>query len=315
MTQFFYNSAMEKKYYYAFTDYCKQNFGRKLYRVALDAHMTCPNRDGKIDTRGCIFCDAGGSGDFAISYEGQKLTKQDLIYNHQDAEIGDYIAYFQAYTNTYATYERLKQLFTAALSDTLFAGISVATRPDCVNEETIRLFQELKQAFPNKFIWVELGLQTMHERSAVFIRRGYRLEVFDACVEKLHAIGVSVIAHVIIGLPNETEQDVLDTIHHLNVLQIDGVKLQLLHYLKGCDLGKMYLENPNAFHVLRQEEYIHIVVNCIGNLDKQIVIHRLTGDGAGELLLAPLWSKDKRRVLNMLRHALKEKNIVQGCLL
>ena len=306
---------MEKKYYYSFTDYCKKNFGRKLYRVALDAHMTCPNRDGTIDTRGCIFCDVGGSGDFAIAYDGQKLTKQDLIYNHQEANAGDYIAYFQAYTNTYASVARLKQLFEGALSDELFAGISIATRPDCISIETLQLFQELKQQYPNKFIWVELGLQTVHEKSAQFIRRGYALDVFDACVKNLHAIGISVIAHVIIGLPHENQSDVLETIHHLNSVRIDGVKLQLLHYLKGCDLGKLYEKNPEAFHVLTKEEYTDIVVKCIGNLDKHIVIHRLTGDGAGNLLIAPLWSRNKKSVLNEIRHKLKQNSVVQGCLL
>ncbi len=306
---------MEKQYYYSFSDYCKKTFGRKLYRVALDAGMTCPNRDGKIDTRGCIFCDEGGSGDFSIAYHGQKLQQKDLIYNHQNAKDGDYIAYFQAYTNTYDTIEKLDLLFSSALSDSLFAGISIATRPDCISEQTIALFQRLRKKYPHKFIWIELGLQTIHSKSAIFIRRGYPLSVFDTCVKQLHAIGIPVITHIIIGLPNESKEDILQTIHYLNELKIDGVKLQLLHYLKGCDLGTMYENDPSSFHVLTQEEYIDIIVECIGHLNENIVIHRLTGDGAGDLLLAPTWSKDKRSVLNQIRHTLKEKTVKQGTLL
>ena len=306
---------MEKKYYYSFTDHCKESFGRKLYRVALDAGMTCPNRDGKIDTRGCIFCDEGGSGDFSIHYDGQSLTKEDLVYNHQDCRIGDYIAYFQAYTNTYDSIDRLEHLFSSALNDPLFAGISIATRPDCVHEETIELFKKLMKEFPDKFIWVELGLQTIHSKSAIFIRRGYPLSVYEECVKRLHEIDIPVITHIIIGLPNESKEDILETIHYLNQLKIDGVKLQLLHYLKGCDLGRMYENDPSLFHVLTMDEYVDIIVDCIGHLDKDIVIHRLTGDGDGELLLAPLWSKDKRKVLNQIRHELKVRNITQGSLL
>ncbi len=305
---------MEKQYYYSFTEYCKKTFGRKLYRVALDAGMTCPNRDGKIDTRGCIFCDEGGSGDFAIHYHGQPLQQSDLIYNHQNAKECDYIAYFQAYTNTYDSIEHLYFLFSSALKNPLFAGISIATRPDCIQEETIQLFQQLQIEYPNKLIWIELGLQTIHSKSAIFIRRGYPLSVFDACVQQLHAIHIPVITHVIIGLPNETEEDMIQTIQHLNDLKIDGVKLQLLHYLKGCDLGRMYENDSTSFHVLTQEEYTDIIVHCIGHLNENIVIHRLTGDGASELLLAPTWSQNKRAVLNQIRHKLKENHIKQGSL-
>ena len=214
-----------QKYYNSFTDYCKNTFQRKLYRVALDANMTCPNRDGRIDHRGCIFCDEDGSGDFAIKYTGQSLTKEDLIYNHQDADAGDYIAYFQAYTNTYAPVETLEHLFTSALKDPLFCGLSIATRPDCIHEDTIALLKKLRQEYPDKFIWIELGLQTIHPKSALFIRRGYPLSVFDACVDALHAIDIPVIVHVILGLPNETKQDMIETIQYLNTKKIFGIKL------------------------------------------------------------------------------------------
>ena len=195
----------------------------------------------------------------------------------------------------------------------MFAGISIATRPDCLGPEVIALLDDLHAKYPDKILWVELGLQTMHERTAAFIRRGYPLSVFDEAVKNLHAIGAEVIAHVIIGLPNEDENMILETIDHLNEVGIDGVKLQLLHYLKGTDLGRLYLASPDLFHVLSIEEYVSIIADCIARLDPSIVVNRLTGDGAADLLLAPLWSKDKRNVLNQINHKLKEENITQGC--
>lgn len=300
--------------YYTFSEYCRKNFGRKLYRAALDAGMTCPNRDGTLGKNGCIFCDEGGSGDFAIAYHGQKLQKEDLIYNHQDANNGDYIAYFQSYTNTYAPIEKLRMLYTAALEDDLFAGISIATRPDCLSEDVLLLLKELKEKYPAKFIWCELGLQTIHAASALWMRRGYALPVFDEAVAHLHAIGIPVIVHCILGLPMEDESMVLQTIKHLNRLKIEGIKLQLLHYLKGTDLGTVYQNDPDAYHVLTLEEYARMTAHCIGHLDPGIVIHRLTGDGNQEILLAPSWSTDKMKVLNLIRHVMKEENIVQGSL-
>ena len=300
------------EYYRTFAQYCRDTFGRRLYRVALDAGMTCPNRDGTCGERGCIFC-GGGSGDFALSYHGQRLAEEDLPYNHHKAGEGNYIAYFQAYTNTYAPAEKLDELFSAALSDPLFAGISIATRPDCFSDEIYALLARLKREYSDKFIWVELGLQTMHEKTAAYIRRGYPLPVFDACVAKLHELGIDVIVHVILGLPGENEEDVLATVRHLNEIKIEGIKLQLLHYLRGTDLGAAYAEHPQDFHVLSMEEYVHMVCACIGELDPDTVIHRLTGDGNRETLLAPLWSTDKKRVLNTIRHALKISGITQGC--
>ncbi|MBQ9823171.1 MAG: TIGR01212 family radical SAM protein [Solobacterium sp.] len=299
--------------YLTFSHWCKEHYGRRLYRAALSAGMTCPNRDGTIDTRGCIFC-LGGSGDFSVAYEGKRMNKEDLVFNHREAEPGDYIAYFQSYTNTYAPVERLRFLFESALEDPLFAGISVATRPDCINEETAALFKELRQKYPEKLIMAELGLQTIHESSALWMRRGYSLPVFEKCLELLHEADVNITVHVIIGLPGETKEMMYETVRYLNNCGIDGVKLQLLHYLKGTDLGYLYEKDPDSFHVLTLEEYTEIIAECIGILNPDIVIHRLTGDGNGEALLAPLWSKDKRHVLNMIRHELKIRNIVQGCL-
>ena len=298
--------------WYAFPEYCRKTFGKKLYRAALDAGMSCPNRDGTCGTRGCIFCGEGGSGDFAVHYEGGSLFREDLLYNHQDAPEGDYIAYFQSYTNTYAPAEKLRTLFIGALENPLFAGISIATRPDCMPEEVMCLLKELKETYPDKFIWIELGLQSMHEKTAVMIRRGYPLAVFDDCVQRLHELGLPVIVHVIIGLPGETPEMIYETIEHLNHAGISGIKLQLLHYLKGTDLGALYEENPARFHVLSLEEYAEIVSECIARLDENIVVHRITGDGSRENLLAPLWSTDKRRVINTIRHVCREKKIRQG---
>lgn len=299
--------------YYSLPDYFKKEFGRRLYKVPLDAGMTCPNRDGTAGRGGCLFCSAGGSGEFAIRFTGQKLTRQDLIYNHQKAEEGDFIAYFQSFTNTYAPAEELRKLYAAALDNPLFAGISIATRPDCFPQEVYALLGELKQAYPDKFIWVELGLQSIHEDTAVMIRRGYRLEVFDECVKRLKEMDIPVIVHVIIGLPGENAEMVYQTIRHLNTLKISGIKLQMLHWLSDSDLGRLYLADPGRYHPLTMEEYTDIVSECIARLDPDIVIHRLTGDGSDETLLAPLWTKDKLNVLNQIRHELKIKNIRQGC--
>lgn len=305
---------MERKYFYSFSDYCKQKFGRKLYRVALDAGMSCPNRDGTIGNGGCIFCDEGGSGDFAIAYTGQKLEEEDLVYNHNKAGKGNYIAYFQSFTNTYAPLEKLRFLYTSALNDELFAGIAIATRADCMDENVVMLLQDLKNRYPDKFIWIELGLQTIHARSTLFIRRGYSLSVFDACARRLTEAQIPFIVHVILGLPGETKEMMLQTVRYVNSIHASGIKLQLLHYLDDTDLGKMYISDPKQFHVLSEDEYVDTVCECIGSLSEEIVVHRLTGDGNSEHLLAPLWSLNKRHILNRIQHELKERNIQQGCM-
>lgn len=298
--------------YYSFPDYCRNTFGRKLYRIALDAGMTCPNRDGTLSYGGCIFCDEGGSGDFALKYDGQSIDTESIPYLKDKGKPGDYIAYFQAYTNTYAPLERLRMLYTAALSDPAFAGISIATRPDCLGKEVLSLLAEMKQSFPGKFLWVELGLQTMHEETARLINRGYEDNVFEEAVNHLHSLGIPVIAHVILGLPGEDETMMYETVQYCNDCRIDGIKLQLLHVLKNTRLSDMY--HAGKLHVLREEEYIHVLCGCIARLDEHIVIHRLTGDGNPLILEAPLWSRDKKHVLNEIRHAMKEENIRQGCL-
>ena len=299
--------------YYSFSSYCKKVFGKKLYRVALDAGCTCPNRDGKIDNRGCIFCSKHGSGDFSISFKGQILKKEDFIYNHIEAEEGEYIAYFQSYSNTYGDINYLKSLYTAALDNPLFRGIDIATRPDCIDEEVIEALKELKNKYLNKFIWIELGLQTINPISAKWMRRGYELDVFTKAVKSLNEIGIDVIAHIILGLPHDTKEDVLACIDYLNNLDIEGVKIHLLHYLKDTDLGEEYLNNNDKYHPLTEDEYVDLVVSCMGRLKENVVIHRLTGDGNKEDLIAPLWSCDKKHVLNRINHELKERNITQGC--
>jgi len=422
--------------YRSFPSFCRDVYGRRLYRIALDAGMTCPNRDGTLGRGGCAFC-AGGSGDFAVAYSGQRMDISDFTWFHGNARPGDFIAYFQAYTSTYAPVSRLRDLFEAALSDPMFAGISVATRPDCLGlagetetsgagssgavQETsgagghgfgretsggrtpwisgklrpvwpdgdvVQLLAELKERHPDKFIWVELGLQTADDQTAAFVRRGYPTALYDACAAELIRAGIPVITHVILGLPGESEEEMLETVRHVNgvyerasgenghILSGCGIKLQLLHYLAGTELGRRYLvfhkesvrkdlagelkarslardgepvrkdlageylarrlnwngepgltdEPPAAGHAagnvtdgdralraMTEEEYVRTVADCISVLHPDIVVHRLTGDGNSRILLAPLWSRNKRHVLNSIRHELSSRGIVQGC--
>jgi len=295
--------------YYSLDAYLKNTYGRKLHKTALDAGFTCPNRDGTLDTRGCIFCSAGGSGDFAAAVSDFDLSGQ--------LTVPDTIAYFQAYTNTYAPVENLEILYRAALTHPNVAGISIATRPDCLAPDVLLLLNRLRQEFcfpqngqPGKFIWVELGLQTIHEKTASYIRRGYPLSVFDTSVSALKSYDIPVIVHVILGLPGETTEDMLATIQYLNRKTIFGVKLQLLHVLRGTDLYKDY--KAGKFDVLSKEDYINILIDCISYLDTDTVIHRLTGDGPKELLEAPLWSRSKKEILNTFHHEMKLRNLYQG---
>lgn len=301
---------MEERYN-SFAGWCRRTYGRHLYRIALDAGMTCPNRDGTLGTSGCAFC-SGGSGDFAVHYEGQRLCPEDLKYTYKDGKEGDYIAYFQSYSNTYDSPERLYRLFKSALLDPLFAGISIATRPDCFSEEIWEMLAGLKREYPDRFIWIELGLQSVHEKSAERMHRGYRTEVFEECASRLHRLQIPLIAHMIIGLPDETPEDYLETVRYLNRMQISGIKIHLLHFLRGTQFGEEY--EAGKIRALTMEEYVSAVSECLARLDPDIVIHRLSGDGSGELLLGPDWSRNKKQVLNAIRHEMKLKNYVQGCL-
>lgn len=299
-------------YYYSLNDYLKQTYHEKVYKIALDAGMTCPNRDGTLDTRGCIFCSEGGSGDFAArrtsSIANQLQAGLSLFHSKQVGNL--FIAYFQSYTNTYAPLERLQSLYDEALRQDCIVGISIATRPDCINSDIIKLLVSLQKQYPDKFIWIELGLQTIHEQTAVLIRRGYPLSVFENAVIQLHQAKIPVIIHVILGLPGENKEMMLETCSYLNRLSVFGIKLQLLHVLKHTDLATLYEKGQCS--VLTLEQYLDIVISALEILSPDIVIHRLTGDGPKDLLIAPLWSLNKRNVLNSLHKELKNRNTWQG---
>lgn len=320
------------KPYYSLDAWCKNTYGHKLYKVALDSGCTCPNRDGTLDSRGCIFCSEGGSGDFAVSGTsireqldaGRKLLDRKWPSaasdpNRQTAadpaviqscNTPSLIAYFQSYTNTYGDPDRLSRLFSEALSQPDVAGISIATRPDCLSDGILERLTALRNSCPDKFIWIELGLQTVHDRTALFIRRGYETTVFEKAMQTLHALNFPVIVHTILGLPGESRDDVLATIQTLNRLQPFGIKLQLLHILKGTDLAGLY--ESGSISALSRECYVELVTDCIAALSPDICIHRITGDGPKHLLLAPDWSRNKRDVLNSIHARMKQKGFRQG---
>lgn len=287
----------------------RQQFGEKVYKLSLNGGMTCPNRDGTVGRGGCIFCSAGGSGDFAadkrLSISEQIRVQKEALREKKPAR--KYIAYFQAYTNTYAPVEYLEKIFTEAMADPEVVALSVATRPDCLPEEVLELLAGLNRKKP---VWVELGLQTIHEKTARFIRRGYELPCFERAVRELRARNIDVIVHTILGLPGETKEKMIETVEYLNGQDIQGIKLQLLHFLKGTDLGRIYQEQQ--IHIMSMEEYITIVIECLEHLSPDITVHRLTGDGPKELLLAPLWSSGKRTVLNRIHSELKAREAWQG---
>ena len=297
------------KPYRSLNEYYREIFGRKTAKISLDGGFTCPNRDGTCGERGCLFCSAGGSGDFAEN-AALSITEQVEKGKSQTSDKWKdpaYVAYFQAFTNTYAPVEELRRKYEEALSCEGVEGISIATRSDCLPEDVLELLSELNQ---KTRLWVELGLQTSDEDSAAFIRRGYPLSVFEKAVHDLADRNIPVIVHVILGLPNETRETVLKTIDCINHLPVQGIKLQLLHVLSDSDLAEIY-EN-GGYTPLTKEEYISLVGDCIAHLREDIVIHRLTGDGDKNTLMAPLWSLRKRDVLNSLHKYLKDNNIRQG---
>ena len=293
--------------YYSLDCYLKETFGEKLYKLSLNGGMTCPNRDGKISTGGCIFCSEGGSGEFAAPCTD---ISQQIDYAKslvQDKFNGDkYIAYFQAYTNTYAPVEYLRELFMPVIQRNDIAVLSVATRPDCLEDDKIQLISELAKIKP---VWIELGLQTMHQTTADFINRGYPLECYETAVKNLKQAGAEIITHIIVGLPYESREDMLQTAQYVGQFT-DGIKIQLLHVLKNTRLAELY-EN-GLFETLNEYEYISLVADMISVLPENVVIHRLTGDGDKNLLISPKWSGDKRRILNLINHEMKVRNIYQG---
>lgn len=300
------------KPYHSLDCYLRETFGKKVYKLALDGGMTCPNRDGTLGTGGCIFCSEGGSGDFAAPRLDTVSRQIEEARKRLDAKLGNrdvsYIAYFQSYTNTYAPLPRLEQLFSQAIRHPEVSVLSVATRPDCLPPETVDLLAKLNREKP---VWVELGLQTIHEESARFIRRGYPYPVFLDAFRRLKEADLTVIVHVILGIPGETRDMMLETVRAVGDLPADGIKLQLLHVLEGTDLGRLYRSRP--FPVMELEEYLDLVVDAISLLPPEVVIHRISGDGPKRLLIAPLWSANKRLVLNSMARRFKERGAFQGC--
>lgn len=295
-------------YYRSLNEELKERFGKKLYKLALDGGFTCPNRDGTVGTRGCSFC-LGGSGSFAEK-DGATVTEQ--IENakrrvEKKNPSGKYIAYFQSYTNTYAPTEKLERLFGEAVAHPDIEALSVGTRPDCLPPEVIELLARLNKIKP---VWVELGLQTIHEKTAERIRRGYALSVFDEAIRRCKENGLYTVVHMIIGLPEETAEMAAQTAEYIGKSGADGIKLQLLHILEGTDLAAEYA--AGEFDVMSMEEYIVALEECIRRLPPAVTVHRLTGDGDKRHLLAPMWSADKKRVLNAINSAFLRDDVIQG---
>lgn len=300
---------MNQERFYSLDCYLKKTFGEKVYRISLNAGCTCPNRDGTKGTRGCIFCSQGGSGDFAgnaaVSITEQLNTGKAKLA--AKTKCRKYIAYFQAYTNTYAPVPHLRTLFQEAISHPDVAALSIATRPDCISDEIIHLLDELAQIKP---VWIEFGLQTIHERTAAFIRREFSLSCYETAVQTLREHNIPVISHIILGLPGETRDDMLQTVDYIAHSPVQGIKLQLLHILEHTDLADYYRQHP--FPIFSLEEYCDLIADCIERLPDSMVIHRITGDGPKSLLIAPKWSADKKRVLNTIRKRFRERDTWQG---
>lgn len=292
------------------SDYCKEKFGTKVYRLSLSTGCSCPNRDGRAGRGGCSFCSEGGSGEFATKVkpvEVQIEEAKDRVKSKFPKDIKEedkkYIAYFQSFTNTYGDVDRLGGIFRTAVLRDEIAAISIGTRPDCLEGDMLDLLDELNKIKP---VWIELGLQTIHEDSAKAFNRGYSLPVFNKAYMELKKRNIEVIVHVILGLPGETDKDMYETVRYLANLspKLDGIKLHLLHILKNTRLEREYREKP--FKILSLDEYTEILINCLRILPESVVIHRMTGDGDKRLLVEPLWSGDKKRVLNTINKAIRE---------
>ena len=292
------------------SDYCKEKFGTKVYRLSLSTGCSCPNRDGRAGRGGCSFCSEGGSGEFATKVkpvEVQIEEAKDRVKSKFPKDIKEedkkYIAYFQSFTNTYGDVDRLGGIFRTAILRDEIAAISIGTRPDCLEGDMLALLDELNKIKP---VWIELGLQTIHEDSAKAFNRGYSLPVFNKAYMELKKRNIEVIVHVILGLPGETDKDMYETVRYLANLspKLDGIKLHLLHILKNTRLEREYREKP--FKILSLDEYTEILINCLRILPESVVIHRMTGDGDKRLLVEPLWSGDKKKVLNTINKAIRE---------
>ena len=293
--------------YRSLNSYLRERFGEKVYKLALDGGFTCPTRDGTLDTRGCIFC-SGGSGAFTAPVGNDVHA----AIEHAKTRVADkggkkFIAYYQSYTGTYAPLERLRALYTETLSHPDVVALSIGTRPDCLTGGVIALLGELNAVKP---VWVELGLQTVHETTARYIRRGYPLAVFDDALRRLRQAGLEAVVHMILGLPGETPEMMVQTARYIGQSGATGIKFQLLHVLEGTDLAADF--QKGRFSVLSQEEYIRVLEACVEAIPPDLVIHRLTGDGAKRELIAPLWSADKKAVLNAIRRAFERDRVTQG---
>ena len=300
------NSAAD---YYSLDKYLKTTFGTKVYKLSLNGGMTCPNRDGTLGQRGCIFCSAGGSGEFAAPFDPDvnAQIERAKAYISKKYNADKFIAYFQAFTNTYAPVEYLEKLFYPAIERDDIVALSIATRPDCLPTDVVELLSKLNKVKP---VWVELGLQTIHPDSAHYIRRGYPLEVYDDAMKKLRGTVDQIITHVILGLPNETREDMLKTVRYVAASGATGIKLQLLHVIENTDLARDYRDG--MFKTLEMDEYIDLLCDCVEALPRDMVIHRLTGDGPKKSLIAPLWSASKHTVMNTLIKTMVERDIHQG---
>lgn len=295
--------------YNSLNNYLKNKFGCKVYKLSLSSGLSCPNRDGLLSTKGCTFCSNGGSGEFATEHNlgiTEQIEKAKKLVSKKITD-GKYIAYFQSFSNTYGNIDYLRKIFTEAINHPDIVALSIGTRPDCLPKEVITLLSELNTIKP---VWVELGLQTSNENTAKHINRGYSLDVFEKAVLDLNSINVDVIVHLIIGLPNETKNDIINSVKYVCSQNIAGIKLQLLHVLKNTPLEKEYLSD--SFHILSLEEYTDILAKCITYIPKNIVIHRITSDGPKLLLVAPLWSANKKKVLNYINRRFNELDIHQG---
>ncbi len=297
------------KRYHSLDYHLKETFGEKVYRISLNGGMSCPNRDGKVGTGGCIFCSAGGSGDFAENpfFSVTEQIEQGKKRIEDKSNCKKFIAYFQAYTNTYGPVSYLRKIFTEAINHPDVVVLSIATRPDCIDAEILDLLEELNRIKP---VWIELGLQTIHPETSELIRRGFSLSCYENCVLALTSRNLTVITHVILGLPGETTEMMLETVAYLAHSGIQGIKLQLLHVLKNTDLAVLYEEKP--FPVFSMEDYCQLIGKCICMLPEEMVVHRITGDGPRKLLIAPLWSLDKKNVLNTIQKTLRQNDLWQG---
>lgn len=295
--------------YNSLNNYLRNKFGCKVYKLSISSGLSCPNRDGKLSTKGCIFCSNGGSGDFATSAALSVTEQIEQAKEKVSKKItnGKYIAYFQSFTNTYGDVDYLKKIFTEAINHPDIVALSIGTRPDCLPNDVLDLLNRLNQIKP---VWVELGLQTIHEKTARYINRGYTLDVFDQAVENLNKLNIDIIVHLILGLPNETNDMILESVKYVCSKPISGIKLQLLHVLKNTPLEKEYF--LNQFHIYSLEEYASLLGECICNIPSDIVIHRLTGDGPKSLLIEPQCSGNKKLVLNYINKYFNDIDIIQG---